>query len=141
MPLWRIYHPTSLFTADEKSLIAKSITNLYTPLLPAFYVNVLFLPYDPQDGMFIGGQPRDNFVRLVAEHIARNFDNKTERMNAFMQRVTAAVGDILKEKAMDWECHIAETPFDLWTIQGLKPPTPGSEEEEMWKREGKAIPF
>lgn len=38
----------------------------------------------------------------------------------------------------DWEYHIEETNRDLWKIQGLVPPLPGSDEEKIWAGQNKA---
>ena len=104
MPLWTIYHPRSTFTSeDEKSSLAQAITSstfsiityinkfrltheVYTAVpLPAFYVNVLFVPLDPTN-IYIGGVARPSphsaahepgpnssvpFIRLTIQHIAR----------------------------------------------------------------------
>jgi hypothetical protein len=57
MPLWTIYHPPSVFESEEtKEALSKAITSIYTAVnLPAFYVNVLFIPV--QD-IWIGGVKR-----------------------------------------------------------------------------------
>jgi len=108
MPLWRIFAHPSTFSFDQKKGIADAVTKLYTsePInLPAFYVNVLFIPLkedecvpppllsssletvlreskqltDNANRVFIGGQPRKNFVRIVIEQIARQMpDPSTE---------------------------------------------------------------
>ena len=89
MPLWTIYHPPSTFTTpSSKSAFAAAITAIYTSIpLPAFYVNVLFIPVDASS-YYIGGvarpSPRDAsknlgpgpdsekpFVRITIENIAR----------------------------------------------------------------------
>ncbi|KAI4149631.1 MAG: hypothetical protein LQ340_004537 [Diploschistes diacapsis] len=140
MPLWRIYHPDNYFTASEKSTLARSITTLYTHLLPAFYVEVLFIPM-PASSMYVGGEQRTDYVRLVGEHIARNFDGDKERMLKMMQRVTAAVGPVMKDKGAHWEAHIDQTPYELWTIGGMQPPQPGSDAEKLWKKENRAVPY
>jgi len=73
MPLWRIFYNPSTLSADQRQSLAKAVTKLYTepPVgLPAFYVNVLFIPLQEND-YFIGGEPRANFVRIVIEQIAR----------------------------------------------------------------------
>jgi phenylpyruvate tautomerase PptA (4-oxalocrotonate tautomerase family) len=87
MPLWKIYHPPSTFTTPaSKSALANAITEIYTAVpLPAFYVNVLFLPVDANN-YYIGGVPRPSeskspstagpdsekpFIRITIENIAR----------------------------------------------------------------------
>lgn len=79
MPLWRIFsHPTT-FTLPQRAGLAKAITHLYVSRgLPAFYVNVLFIDLDER-AVWIGGEPRKNFVRIVIEQIARTMpDPDTE---------------------------------------------------------------
>jgi hypothetical protein len=47
MPLWRIFSHPDTFSYEQKKGIADAVTKLYTsePVnLPAFYVNVLFIP-------------------------------------------------------------------------------------------------
>lgn len=73
MPLWRIFYNPSALQVDQRQSLAKAVTKLYTepPVgLPAFYVNVLFIPLQENE-YFIGGEPRINFVRIVIEQIAR----------------------------------------------------------------------
>ncbi|MGP2690862.1 tautomerase family protein [Serratia nevei] len=38
---------------------------------------------------------------------------------------------------MRWELHVDETPFSLWTIEGLKPPAPGTTAGEKWRSENR----
>lgn len=71
MPLWRIWSHPKTFTPAQRSALAKDLTAYYTRIgLPAFYVNVIFIDVD-ETGLYIGGQPKDNFVRIAIEHIAR----------------------------------------------------------------------
>lgn len=78
MPLWKIYHPPTTFsTPASKSAFAAAITKIYTTIpLPAFYVNVLFIPV-AADSYYIGGESRPGpenskpFVRVTIENIAR----------------------------------------------------------------------
>lgn len=71
MPLWRIFaHPTT-FTPSQREALAKKVTELYVSRgLPAFYVNVIFLDVD-ETQVWVGGESRSNFVRVVVEQIAR----------------------------------------------------------------------
>ena len=91
--------------------------------------------------MYQGGEVRNNLVRLVGEHIARSFGGDKERMQGMMKRINGAVQEVLESKGAEWEAHIAETPYDLWTIQGMQPPVPGSEAEIMWKKENRPVPY
>jgi phenylpyruvate tautomerase PptA (4-oxalocrotonate tautomerase family) len=73
MPLWRIFYNPSTLPADHRQSLAKAVTKLYMepPVgLPAFYVNVFFIPLQENE-YFIGGEPRNDFVRIVIEQIAR----------------------------------------------------------------------
>jgi phenylpyruvate tautomerase PptA (4-oxalocrotonate tautomerase family) len=87
MPLWIIYHPSSVFTDPEtKRAFAQAITDIYTAVpLPAFYVNVLFQPIEATS-FYIGGVPRPSpqteanqpgpdsekpFIRISIQNIAR----------------------------------------------------------------------
>jgi hypothetical protein len=42
--------------------------------LPAFYVNVIFVNTD-ETNLWIGGEPKKNFVRITIEQIARTMPN------------------------------------------------------------------
>lgn len=59
MPLWIIYHPPTTFQEEDvKQALAKEITSIYTSVsLPAFYVNVFFIPV-AASSYFIGGVSR-----------------------------------------------------------------------------------
>jgi hypothetical protein len=39
------------------------------------------------------------------------------------------------------EFHVDETPHDLWSIQGLKPPMPDTEQETKWHEDNKPTPY
>ena len=41
----------------------------------------------------------------------------------------------------EWELHVAESPMDLWRVNGLEAPKAGSEGEKQWIRENKARPY
>lgn len=71
MPLHRLYIPPNLYSAEDKAVIAESITKVYAQL-PAFYVVVLFIDID-KENYFVGGKRSDRFVRIAVQHIARQF--------------------------------------------------------------------
>lgn len=79
MPLWRVFSNPSTFDSTQREGLAKAVTGLYTYIgLPAFYVNVLFINLD-EDSLWIGGEKKPNFVRIVVEQIARTMpDPDTE---------------------------------------------------------------
>ncbi|KAF2256211.1 hypothetical protein BU26DRAFT_472266 [Trematosphaeria pertusa] len=157
MPLWLIYHPTNTFTTPtEKSALATSITTVYTAVnLPAFYVNVLFIPLSPHS-IYIGGTPRPSapsttnsepgpdsskpFIRITVQNIARKIPNDAIR-DRFLGSVDAALKPFIEDKGYDWEYSLEETNRDLWKVQGLVPPMPGSEAEGEWVRGNRAVPF
>lgn len=77
MPLWRIFCHPSTFSTEQRAGLSKAVTKLYMdePVgLPAFYVNVMFIPLK-EDEIWIGGEPKKNFVRVVIEQIARQMES------------------------------------------------------------------
>lgn len=71
MPLWRIFSHPSTFSPVQRASLAQAVTQLYKSYgLPAFYVNVLFIDLE-ENSVFVGGEPKKNFVRVVVEQIAR----------------------------------------------------------------------
>lgn len=138
MPLWKIYHPEGAYSAQEKQEISARISDIYRSL-PRFYVGVVFQEV-PKDSFFIGGEPASDFVRIWVDHIARTFDDE-----ALKGRFLAAVGQLLapyiEDRGLRWEMHVDETPFSLWTIQGLRPPHPNTEAELRWRSENRPSPY
>lgn len=140
MPFWKVYHPVGAFTADDKRALSERITELYRGL-PKFYVIVAFQEIAP-DSLYMGGKPADNFVRIWADHIARQFPPDAKQLKAkWMAKVEAALAPYIKDRGRDWEIHIDETPFDLWRIQGMAPPPPNSEYEKLWIEENRPAPY
>ena len=69
MPLWRIYANPDTFSFEQKKGIAAALTKHYG-VLPAFYVDVIFVDCK-EENVWVGGEPRKDFVRIVVEQIAR----------------------------------------------------------------------
>jgi phenylpyruvate tautomerase PptA (4-oxalocrotonate tautomerase family) len=134
MPLWKVYHPESAFSDDDKKAIAERITGIYSDL-PPFYVGVVFEAV-PKTSFYIGGKPTDDFVRISVDHIARQIKD-----DELKQRFLAAVGRLLApyivDRGLRWEMHVDETPFSLWTVAGLRPPLPGTPTEIQWRTENR----
>lgn len=105
MPLWRIFSHPDTFSTGQKQALAESITPFYTKSgLPAFYVNVVFIPVEPSS-FYIGSQPVRNMVRIAIEHIAIHrpkFDgvenNPRTRMCEEIDEVVIFVNSLVNEK-------------------------------------------
>jgi phenylpyruvate tautomerase PptA (4-oxalocrotonate tautomerase family) len=135
MPLWKFYHPPGAFSAEDKKAMSERITALYR-VLPKFYVGVVFQEIAP-DNFYVGGEPRDNFVRIWVDHIARTMPDDDRMKARWIKMCDDAIAPYVAERGLDWEFHIDETPFDLWSIQGIRPPFADTETEKRWKAENR----
>ena len=138
MPLWKIYHPEGSFSAEDKKSIAERITGIYRNL-PRFYVGVVFQEV-PKDSFFIGGEAADDFVRIWVDHIARQFNDEGLKAR-FLGAVNMLLSPFIADRGLRWEMHVDETPFSLWTIQGLRPPMPDTEAEIRWRSENRPTAY
>ncbi len=134
MPLWKVYHPENAFSAADKGAIAERITALYRDL-PPFYVGVIFEAV-PKASFYVGGRPTDDFVRISVDHIARQITDDAIRA-AFLAALAKILAPYVADRGLRWELHIDETPFGLWTIQGFRPPIPGTPDGEKWRIENR----
>ncbi|WP_233838567.1 tautomerase family protein [Paraburkholderia sp. ZP32-5] len=139
MPLWNIYHPVDAYTAEEKQEMAKRITDMYY-VLPRFYVGVLFHE-QPKDSFFMGGQKRDDFVRIRLDHFARHMSSDAERTTNWLKRADEAIAPFVRDRGYHYELHIGETPRELWLIDGIHPPRANTAAEQRWKSENQPSPF
>ena len=137
MPLWKIYHPVNAFTPEDKQVLAERITKLYS-VLPTFYVGIVFQDI-PKDSFFIGGKPTDKFVRIWVDHIARKLPTD-EHKQRWVRACDDALAPFVRDRGYSWEFHIDETPFDLWSIQGMSPPVETSDRFSRWKRDDAPTP-
>lgn len=137
MPLWKVYHPADTFSADDKQQLSQRITALYRNL-PKFYVGVVFQEV-AADSFYVGGEPNGNFVRIWIDHIARTLPTP-EMRKWWIGQCDEALAPFVRDRGLDWEFHIDETAFDLWSIQGYRPPLPDSEDEKHWIRENRPSP-
>jgi len=138
MPLWNIYHPVDAYTVSDKQALAERITAIYAPFMPKFYVTVIFQPVEAES-FYIGGQTRNNFIRIWIDHIARDFPNE-EASVRFINAVNKVLAPWVKDRGFDWEFHVDETPFSMWSIQGYFAPSEGTEDEARWIAENKPSP-
>lgn len=140
MPLWTIYHTPHAFSDNEKSELAKSITEVYVAVgLPRFYVVTVFKQIESAD-FYVGGERTEAAVRIVVDHIARTLPDKAGR-----ERITRHLGSVLKphldKPGLHWEFHIDETSEELWMINGLVPPPMNSAAELEWVRTNRSGPY
>ena len=50
----------------------------------------------------------------------------------FLNRADAAMKPFIADMGYDWEYNVEETDRNLWKIQGIAPPMPGTEAEKEW---------
>jgi putative oxalocrotonate tautomerase-like protein len=89
----------------------------------------------PKDSLFIGGVPRNDFVRISIDHVA--IASPPETRESMLKFLNESIHPFVRDRGLDWEFHIDETPRDLWMIQGMRPPDTGSEEEQAWIRDNR----
>ena len=141
MPLWRIYHESSVFTDAQKASLARTITKLYTDAgLPPFYVNVIFIPVSASC-IYTSGEPTTRFVRFLIEQIARTFRSEAEK-KYWLDVIDGALVPHLRDRGdLTWEYHIVETERQLWRINSIVPPSQGTMAEKRWRRENRASAY
>lgn len=137
MPLWKIYHPPGgLLDRAKEGNRGEDYQHL--PRAAAVLRRVIYQEV-AEKSFYVGGEPANDFVRIWVDHVARQFDSEEIK-----GRSLAAIGRILEpylgERKLRWEMHVDETPFDLWTIQGIRPPKPNTEHEKRWRDENKPSP-
>lgn len=140
MPVWKIYAPENTFTYEQKRAIAAGVTEDYAKYgaMPRFYVVVVFEEVS-SDSFFVGGESVGNFVRIVIAHIARTLP--TDLRPAALDIIESKLAPHIRDRGLDWELHIDETPIDLWRVQGLPAPEYGSEAEKKWIADNKPTPY
>ena len=89
---------------------------------------------------FVGGEPADDVVRVAIDIFARDVDNQARR-ESVRHRIGAVIQPFATAKGLRWEFHVDQTPRDLWMINGLVPPPAGSDAEQLWAKENRAIPY
>jgi len=138
MPLWKVYHPVGAYSHEDKTAMSRALSDLYGRAMPRFYVGVIFQEVSA-DNFYIGGEPHSRFVRIWVDHIARTFSSDTMRVG-FFKKINEILAPWITDRGYDWEIHVDETPFNLWTIQGHFPPREGTEDERRWMIENRASP-
>jgi phenylpyruvate tautomerase PptA (4-oxalocrotonate tautomerase family) len=142
MPLWNVYCAEGIYTNEDKRAFSEAITDIYAGhtagppemAMPRFYVAVVFHEL-PRDSLYIGGVPRNDFVRIAIDHIA--YSMPAELREALLKFINKSIHPYVRDRGLDWEIHIDDTPRDQWTIQGMRPPDSGSPEGQRWIRENR----
>ncbi|KAJ5622961.1 hypothetical protein N7490_011566 [Penicillium lividum] len=144
MPLWQIYHPPGTFEDNvSKQALATDITKIYTGVgLPAFYVVVQFIQLQDSD-VWVGGTSGTEkpFIRVVITQIAVRLPDDDVAYRRNTMRIDNALKPHIQDKGYNWEYHVDETERRLWKINGMIPPPLKSEEEKMWVRENRPVPY
>lgn len=140
MPFWKIHHPVDAYTNEDKKEFSDAITQLYQAIpIPKFYVVAVFEEVSA-DNLYVGGEPREDFVRINIEQMARTLPGPIIR-EWWTRGVDAVIQPWVGERGYDWEFNITEPPFDLWSLQGEIPPPFESVAEKRWIAENKATPY
>jgi phenylpyruvate tautomerase PptA (4-oxalocrotonate tautomerase family) len=123
MPLWKVYHPVGAYRREDKQAFSARVTDLYGRVMPRFYVGVIFQDI-AEDSFFIGGEARSNFVRIWIDHIARAFPSP-EAAVRFVDKANEVIAPWVKDRGLDWEFHIDETPFESCPSRATSHPSRG----------------
>ena len=79
-------------------------------------------------------------MRISVDHIARQIRDE-ETKTRFLEGVRRQLSPFIADRGLRWEMHVDETPFSLWSIQGLRPPVPGTPEGEKWRLDNRPSPL
>lgn len=140
MPLWKIHHPVGAYTDEDKKEFSETITRVYEAVpIPKFYVVILFEEVSANN-FYVGGETRDDFVRINIDQMARTLPGPIIR-EWWTRSIDAVIYPWVGERGYDWEFTITEPPFDLWSLQGEIPPPFESVAEKRWIAENKATPY
>lgn len=140
MPLWSVYHPPQVYSAQDKRDLAEAATGYYARVgLPRFYVVVHFHELAPES-FLVGGEPSASTVRIVVEHIARHSDGPDTRRR-IGETISSVIAPFTTDRGLHTEFHVDETPRDLWMIDGRWPPPSGSDAEKRWVEQNRPEPY
>lgn len=78
---------------------------------------------------------RNDFVRFSIDHIA--YAMPEELRELLLKFINKSIHPFVRDRGLDWEIHIDDTPRNQWTVQGMRPPDSGSDEEKLWIRENR----
>jgi hypothetical protein len=132
MPFWKIYHSLNTLTQQDKATLSASITEYYTSIgLPAFYVNIFYLPLSSAD-FFVGGKPIFKKLSIEILHIARQWQSTEHaRTTRFKDSITEILRPYTTDKGVQVEFCVLQGPPQLWRINGIDPPENNEDGEEV----------
>lgn len=116
MTLSRIFAHATTFSYEQRAALARDITALYS-VLPAFYVDVIFINTGEAD-MWVGRQPRTDFVRIVVEQIARRLlsedtDEGVVQWKWWMNRINEVCGTVFQRRTEEpWAASFEDDMVD-----------------------------
>ena len=138
MPLWDFHSAPGLFTEEDKQHLAKSLTPIYTSAgIPAFYVRIRFQENQPLN-IYSGGESHDKLVLIQVWHLARTMQGD-EQKKQFLDAVDRILTPLMEKKGLDWEYFVTESNRDLWKINGMYPPMPGTGAEKAWSEANRPL--
>lgn len=141
MPLWKVFHGSQTLTSQaDKEAIAMAATAFYvTAGLPAFYVQVIFIPIS-DDNFFTGGQSKSKSVSIEISHIARHLDPTQKARNTrFKDAVDTIMRPYTIDKGFHLEYFVVEGPAYLWRINGIDPPEGFGPDEQDQAEKNRAL--
>lgn len=140
MPLWKVSHPVGAYTAQDKQEFAENVTHIYEAVpLPKFYVVFMFDEIAEED-LIVGGEPRNNFVRIVVDQMARTMPG-SDIAAWWVTALDTAIAPWVGDRGYDWELNILEPRSDLWSLNGFHAPPFESHAEKRWIKENKASAY
>ena len=121
--MWIVHAPEGVYSAEDKKNITEAITQIYVEFvdLPKFYVVVRFDEY-PVDSMWLGGEPVNDFVRFVVDHIARQMDDPAFRelpMTVFCDRLAPFTGYFQMPTLLSipFRCRLPRRTFSIGCVR------------------------
>ncbi|GAD93505.1 hypothetical protein AOR_1_2252154 [Paecilomyces variotii No. 5] len=140
MPRWTFELAPNTLTKEEKGIIARNVTDLYTSYgIPAFWVNVFFHE-NGEYNFYSGGEYPPKAVFFHLDHAAKQVDSEEVRKQ-FIIKVNDIVRPIFDPKGIKWEYNIYEHPKDNWRINGMIPPVEHPEVLKKWTEKSAPIPY
>ncbi|ETW77632.1 hypothetical protein HETIRDRAFT_411748 [Heterobasidion irregulare TC 32-1] len=130
MPLYVLYYHAGSLSFEQKQTIAKEVTDAHCAVTGAgpYFVKVAFQACERGD-FYTAGDIDQKHVRFVG-YVRRG--RNPARMQELLQRLYRSVRVGQPDETVDIEMHVQEADADVWTLNGVNLPQPGSDEEQRW---------